>query len=74
MEINVHAATTQLSRLLERVEAGEEIIITRHGRPVPLHHRDPFDRILMAEALEEGMTLVSRAPVFACHPVPTLCS
>ena len=34
MQINVHAATTQLSRLLERVEAGEEIIITRHGRPV----------------------------------------
>jgi prevent-host-death family protein len=34
MEINVYAAKTQLSRLLERVEAGEEIIITRHGRPV----------------------------------------
>jgi prevent-host-death family protein len=32
--INVYEAKTQLSRLLERVEAGEEIIITRHGRPV----------------------------------------
>jgi len=32
--INVHAAKTQLSRLLLRVEAGEEIIIARGGKPV----------------------------------------
>lgn len=32
--INVYAAKTQLSRLLERVEAGEEIVIARAGTPV----------------------------------------
>jgi prevent-host-death family protein len=32
--INVYEAKTQLSRLLERVEAGEEIVIARAGRPV----------------------------------------
>lgn len=32
--VNVHAAKTQLSRLLERAEAGEEIIIARGGKPV----------------------------------------
>ena len=32
--INVHAAKTQLSRLLERAEAGEEIVIGRAGKPV----------------------------------------
>jgi prevent-host-death family protein len=32
--VNVHAAKTQLSRLLERVEAGEEVIIARAGKPV----------------------------------------
>jgi prevent-host-death family protein len=32
--VNVHAAKTQLSRLLEQVEAGEEIIIARAGKPV----------------------------------------
>ena len=32
--INVYEAKTQLSRLLERVEAGEEIVIARSGRPV----------------------------------------
>lgn len=34
MDINVYAAKTQLSRLIDRAEAGEEVVITRHGRPV----------------------------------------
>lgn len=34
MEINIHQAKTHLSRLLERVAAGEEIIIARAGVPV----------------------------------------
>jgi prevent-host-death family protein len=32
--INVHEAKTHLSRLLRRVAAGEEIIISRAGKPV----------------------------------------
>jgi prevent-host-death family protein len=32
--INVHAAKTNLSRLLERAEAGEEIVIGRAGKPI----------------------------------------
>lgn len=32
--INVHQAKTQLSRLLEEVAAGQEIIIAKAGRPV----------------------------------------
>ena len=31
--IGMHEAKTQLSRLVERVEAGEEIVITRRGEP-----------------------------------------
>jgi prevent-host-death family protein len=34
--VNVHAAKTQLSKLLERVENGEEIVIDRAGKPVAL--------------------------------------
>jgi prevent-host-death family protein len=34
MQVNVYEAKTQLSRLLERVERGEEIVIARAGRPV----------------------------------------
>jgi prevent-host-death family protein len=32
--INIHEAKTHLSRLVERVEAGEELVIARAGRPV----------------------------------------
>lgn len=32
--VNIHEAKTQLSRLIERVTAGEEIVIARSGKPV----------------------------------------
>jgi len=32
--VNIHQAKTQLSRLLKRVEAGEEVILARAGKPV----------------------------------------
>jgi prevent-host-death family protein len=32
--VNVHEAKTHLSKLLERVESGEEVVIARSGRPV----------------------------------------
>jgi prevent-host-death family protein len=32
--VNIHEAKTHLSRLVERVEAGEEVTIARAGRPV----------------------------------------
>jgi PIN domain nuclease of toxin-antitoxin system len=39
------------------------------------HHRDPFDRILVAQALEEGLTIVTHDPAFASsYPAPTLWS
>jgi prevent-host-death family protein len=34
MQVNVHQAKSQLSRLLELVEEGETVIIARHGQPV----------------------------------------
>lgn len=33
IEVNVHEAKTQLSKLLVRVAAGEEVTISRYGRP-----------------------------------------
>lgn len=42
-QVNVYEAKSQLSKLLEQVEAGDEIIIARNGRPiarlVPLQRR-----------------------------------
>jgi prevent-host-death family protein len=34
MEVNIHEAKTHLSRLLERVAMGEEIVIAKAGTPV----------------------------------------
>ena len=34
MTVNIHEAKTHLSRLLERVEAGEEIVLARNGKAI----------------------------------------
>ncbi len=34
LEVNIHEAKTQLSRLLARVAEGEEVIISRAGKPI----------------------------------------
>ena len=36
---------------------------------LPLHHRDPFDRILIAQAITEDIVLVSADSVFSLYPV-----
>lgn len=33
-QFNIHEAKTNLSRIIERVESGEEIVISRAGHPV----------------------------------------
>jgi PIN domain nuclease of toxin-antitoxin system len=39
---------------------------------LPLVHKDPFDRLLAAQCLAEGLTLVTSDAVFAGYPIPTL--
>ena len=39
---------------------------------LPLHHRDPFDRVLIAQALAEGLTLVSNERLFDRYGVARL--
>ena len=45
MNVSVHGAKTQLSKLLDLVEDGEAVVIERHGRPVaqlvPVRRRHP---------------------------------
>jgi PIN domain nuclease of toxin-antitoxin system len=36
---------------------------------LPLHHRDPFDRMLVSQAVVEELALVTRDPVFARYGV-----
>jgi len=52
--IGVFDAKSQLSSLLDRAAAGEEITITKHGKPVAkLVSARPFDREKAAEAMGE---------------------
>ncbi|MGQ0630133.1 MAG: type II toxin-antitoxin system Phd/YefM family antitoxin [Sporichthyaceae bacterium] len=43
VSVNIHEAKTHLSRLLERVAAGERVVISKAGRPVAdlVPHRAP---------------------------------
>ncbi len=39
---------------------------------LPLVHRDPFDRMLIAQAITEGLTIVTRDPHFPDYGIPIL--
>lgn len=39
---------------------------------LPFHHRDPFDRMLVAQAIEEGLTLATEDETLHRYPVAWL--
>ena len=49
IKVNIREAKTELSRLLNRVIAGEEVVITRAGKPVarlvPIESPHPASRL-----------------------------
>jgi PIN domain nuclease of toxin-antitoxin system len=50
-------------------------ITTDHAYAVgdlPKHHRDPFDRILIAQAMVEGLTVVTHDATFNAYHIPVL--
>ena len=59
--VNMHEAKTSLSRLVEAVEKGEEIVLARHGRPVvrlvAYKRLAPGRRIGVAEGLFEDLVV-----------------
>ena len=51
----------------------ELVITSEHALAVttlPHHHKDPFDRILIAQAMAEGVTLLTSDAVLARYPGP----
>ena len=77
-EIGVKVAVGKLTvpeRLHDRVlQTGVQVLALapEHGLRVgdlPLHHRDPFDRLLIAQALCEGLTIVTADARFADYGV-----
>ena len=43
-----------------------------HLTTLPSVHRDPFDRMLVCQALEHALTIVTVDPMFEAYPVPIL--
>jgi PIN domain nuclease of toxin-antitoxin system len=39
---------------------------------LPFHHRDPFDRLIIAQAMAEGIPVLSGDPEFRKYPVQTV--
>ena len=60
------------AELLRVLRLTELPVTLRHAGRVanlPDHHRDPFDRMLIAQALSDDLTIVSRDRVVAAYPV-----
>jgi PIN domain nuclease of toxin-antitoxin system len=53
----------------ELMVSGEHAVAVRSLRPI---HGDPFDRMLLAQAISEGMTLVTTDRMLAAYGEPTL--
>lgn len=61
--------------MLEAFGLLELPVAIRHGDRaalLPMHHRDPFDRMLVAQALVEGLILVTADEELAQYGVPVL--
>ncbi|NBE81068.1 type II toxin-antitoxin system VapC family toxin [Micromonospora rubida] len=80
-EIAIKQTTGKLAGpadLVERVrDMGFRELPVTHAHAIaagrlPLHHRDPFDRMLVAQAVTEGLTLVSRDASIALYDVDVL--
>jgi PIN domain nuclease of toxin-antitoxin system len=41
-------------------------------RKLPLHHRDPFDRIIIAQSIVEDLTVVTTDAQFNLYPIQIL--
>jgi prevent-host-death family protein len=73
MNVALFEAKNRLSALLDRVERGEEITITRHGKPVAklVPARPGFDRE-KARAAAEGLRELSKGVTLGGIPIKEL--
>lgn len=71
------AGKLRMDRLVEDVVTSNRFVplavSLRHGdlvRDLPPHHTDPFDRMLIVQALDEGLTILTSDRVFELYRVP----
>jgi PIN domain nuclease of toxin-antitoxin system len=83
MQIKLHVGKLTLQLPLQTLIGGQEAtngvlvlpILLSHViqlDELPLLHRDPFDRLLVAQAIAEGCTLISVDPLIAQYSAPVL--
>lgn len=80
-EIAIKSATGKLSMPTDPSQALSDLALTilpislahvQRVQSLPFHHRDPFDRMMIAQAMEEGLTIVTRDRIFSAYGVPVL--
>ncbi len=65
----------ELPRFMRRARIAEHPIGFDHAiaaSQLPGPHRDPWDRLMIAQALSDGLTVVTLDPVFAEYGAPVL--
>ena len=83
MQIKIRIGKLKLKRSLQGLIASQQQANDLQLLPVefdhvlalghlPLHHKDPFDRLIIAQAIVEGMTLVSADTEFPAYLVKLL--
>ena len=83
LQIKIQVGKFKFNDTFENVIAEQQLINGIQILPVnlahalylknlPLHHKDPFDRILIAQATVENMTLVSADSKFSAYQVNLL--
>ena len=76
-KLDVHDLLRGFDRSLE--SGGYELLHTTVPQVVragllPLHHRDPFDRLMAAQSLELGLPILGRDPIFDLYGVTRIWS
>ena len=81
------AIKASLGKLTLKIEFSElQVLVRQNGFPelaisfdhlqrlrtLSLHHRDPFDRLIIAQGIEEQMTIVTSDPLFKQYQVSVL--
>jgi PIN domain nuclease of toxin-antitoxin system len=75
MFYRIHGVLLSQCRRRDRLATGKSSFSTENGLAVenlPLHHADPFDRMLVAQAQVERLTLVTRDERILDYAVATI--
>jgi PIN domain nuclease of toxin-antitoxin system len=76
ISLGKYALAEDFAEFMERQIADNDLTVlpisVRHAAVVaalPFHHRDPFDRLLIAQAMSENVPILTADPVFDLYPV-----